>query len=197
MKLSVNWLSEWTTVDKSIDDLCDALTMAGLEVDGVEELGEGLEGVVIGRVEEREQHPNADKLSVCQVTDGEVTQTVVCGAPNVAAGQHVAYARPGATLPNGMTLKVAKLRGIESHGMLCSAAELALGEGADGIMVLADDAPLGQALVDYLKLNDHVIDIDLTPNRGDCLSVLGIAREVAVLTDQPAPQAIDINDMII
>ena len=190
MKLSVNWLSEWTKVDKSVEDLCDALTMAGLEVDGVETTGAGLGEVVVGRVEERAQHPNADKLSVCQVTDGTVTQTVVCGAPNVAAGQYVAYARPGATLPNGMTLKVAKLRGIESHGMLCSAAELALGDSADGIMVLSNEAPLGQSLVDYLQLDDQVIDIDLTPNRGDCLSVLGIAREVAILTGEPAPQAV-------
>ncbi|MGR8949632.1 MAG: phenylalanine--tRNA ligase subunit beta [Gammaproteobacteria bacterium] len=188
MKLSVNWLSQWTEHDGNIPALCDALTMAGLEVDGVETVGEGLTNVVVGQVESREQHPDADKLSVCQVFDGETTQTVVCGAPNVAAGQFVAYARPGAALPNGMKLKVAKLRGVESHGMLCSAAELGLGDSADGIMVLPQDAPVGTSLIDYLKLNDEIIDVDLTPNRGDCLSVLGIAREVALLRGQSKPE---------
>ena len=188
MKLSLNWLSEWTCVDRDVTALCELLTMAGLEVDGYEAVGEGLENVVIGHVERCEQHPNADKLSVCQVSDGEKVSTVVCGAPNAAAGLRVAYARPGAVLPNGMKLKVAKLRGVESHGMLCSAAELALGEGADGIIELPADAPLGISLIEYLKLDDHVIDIDLTPNRGDCLSVLGLAREVATLTGQKPPQ---------
>lgn len=187
MKLSLNWLSDWTSIDRDVPALCELLTMAGLEVDGYESVAEGLDGVVIGYVENREQHPNADKLSVCQVSDGEQTQTVVCGAPNAAAGLKVAYARPGAVLPNGMKLKVAKLRGVESHGMLCSAAELALGEGADGIIELPKDAPVGLSLIDYLKLDDHVVDVDLTPNRGDCLSILGVARELATLTGQTPP----------
>ncbi|MEM7468849.1 MAG: phenylalanine--tRNA ligase subunit beta, partial [Pseudomonadota bacterium] len=188
MKLSVNWLSKWTTIDREIPALCDLLTMAGLEVDGVESVAEGLSNVVVGHVDSREQHPNADKLSVCQVSDGENLSTVVCGAPNVAAGQQVAYARPGAVLPNGMKLKVAKLRGVESHGMLCSAAELGLGEGADGIIELPADAPTGTTLIDYLALDDHVIDVDLTPNRGDCLSILGVARELAALTGHATPE---------
>ena len=191
MKLSLNWLSDWTRIDRDVPALCELLTMAGLEVDGYESVADGLDGVVIGHVENREQHPNADKLSVCQVSDGEQVQTVVCGAPNAAAGLKVAYARPGAVLPNGMKLKVAKLRGVESHGMLCSAAELALGEGADGIIELPEDAPVGTSLIDYLQLDDHVVDVDLTPNRGDCLSVLGVARELATLTGQ-APPVIDV-----
>jgi phenylalanyl-tRNA synthetase beta chain len=188
MKVSLNWLSTWVPINLDVPSLCDLLTMAGLEVDGHEPAAASLENVVVGRVEACEQHPDADKLSVCQVSDGTGENfTVVCGAPNVAKDQTVAYARPGAVLPNGMKLKVAKLRGVESHGMLCSAAELGLGDAADGIITLPDAAPIGATLVDYLSLDDHIIDIDLTPNRGDCLSIVGVARELAALTQQSAP----------
>lgn len=188
MKVSLRWLSKWVPVDLEIQELCDLLTMAGLEVDGHESASVGLDKVIVGHVEACERHPNADKLSVCQVSAGSDGQfTVVCGAPNVAQGQRVAYARPGAVLPNGLKLKVAKLRGIESHGMLCSAAELNLGEGAEGIITLPADAPVGEDIVDYFGLDDHIIDIDLTPNRGDCLSIVGIARELAALTKQNEP----------
>ena len=155
--------------------------MAGLEVDGTEPAAGAFTDVVVARVESVEKHPDADKLSVCQVTDGSETLQIVCGAANVRAGLSVAFARVGAELPGDFRIKPAKLRGVASAGMLCSEKELGLAEQSDGIMELAADAPVGTALRDYLKLDDTIIDIDLTPNRGDCLSVAGIARELGTL----------------
>ena len=184
MKLSESWLREWIDPPLSSEALQEQLTMAGIEVKGVEGVASALDGVVVGDVVSVAGHPEADRLSVCEVSDGTDTVAVVCGAPNVRAGMKSAFARVGATLPGDLEIKKAKLRGVESHGMLCSAAELGLGEEADGIMDLDAGAAAGADLSTALALDDVSIDIDLTPNRGDCLSVLGVAREV-LLGAQP------------
>ena len=183
MKFSEAWLREWVTPPVATDELLEQLTMAGLEVDGAEPVAGAFSGVVVGRVESVAAHPNADKLSVCEVHDGVDTHQVVCGAPNVHAGMLTAYARVGAQLPGDFTIKQAKLRGVESHGMLCSAQELGIGDDHDGIMALPADEPVGADLREALALDDVTVDLDLTPNRGDCLSLRGLAREVAVLND--------------
>ncbi len=180
MKLSENWLREWVNPAIDTESLADQLTMAGLEVKAVEAAGVDLDKVVVGEVVSVESHPDADKLSLCQVSDGSATKPVICGASNVREGLKVAFAPVGATLP-GLNIKKAKLRGVESHGMLCSAVELKLAEDSDGILELPADAPVGVSIVEYLELNDNIIDIDLTPNRGDCLSLAGVAREVSAL----------------
>ncbi|MBZ0334060.1 phenylalanine--tRNA ligase subunit beta [Marinobacter sp. AL4B] len=181
MKFSEQWLREW--VNPSIDSqaLMDQITMAGLEVDGFEPVAGEFSGVIVGEVLSVEAHPDADKLRVCQVSNGEETVQVVCGAPNVREGLKVPFAEVGAVLPGNFKIKKAKLRGQPSQGMLCSESELTLSESHDGLMELPDDAPVGQSMVDYLKLNDIAIDVDLTPNRSDCLSIKGLAREVGVL----------------
>ncbi len=199
MKIAESWLRDWVDPDMSTEELAHQLTMLGHEVDGVDVQGAGLEGVVVAEVLAVAKHPDADRLSVCQVTNGEETLEIVCGAPNVVKGMKTPLATPGVKLPNGLKLRKSKIRGVVSNGMLCSAVELGLGEESDGIMALADDAPVGTALADYLHLPDAVFDLDLTPNRGDCFSVLGIARDVAALTGtelsefdmQPFPATID------
>ena len=186
MKFSEQWLREWVDPQVSTGELVEQLTMAGLEVDSVEPLGEGLQDLLVGEVVSVEAHPDADKLRVCRVSigQGEPLQ-VVCGAPNVRAGGRYPLVPVGATMPGGMKITKSKLRGVESHGMLCSARELGLSEEHEGLMVLPDDAFAGQRLADLLGLDDTVIDIDLTPNRGDCLGIEGIAREVGALTRSP------------
>ena len=183
MKIAESWLREWVDPDFTTEELAHQLTMLGHEVDGVESQGEGIADVVIAEVVAAEKHPDADKLTLCKVDDGsgEIVD-VVCGAPNVVAGMKTPLAKPGVKLPNGMKLRKAKIRGIVSNGMLCSAVELGLGDESDGIMHLPDDAKSGTALVDFLQLPDAAIDLELTPNRGDCFSVIGIARDVAALT---------------
>jgi phenylalanyl-tRNA synthetase beta chain len=155
------------------------LTTAGLEVDSVSVVADGLDGVVVGEIVSVEPHPQADRLRLCEVRDGDGTVSVVCGAPNARSGLKSAFARVGAVLPGGQRLKRAKIRGVESHGMLCSVVELGLGDDAAGILELPEDSPIGADLRDYLALDDHVLDIDLTPNRGDCFSIRGVAREAA------------------
>jgi len=183
MKIVESWLREWVDPDLDSKALEHQLTMLGLEVDGVDIEGKGLEGVIVAEVVDVEKHPDADRLSVCKVrAGGEDTIDVVCGAPNVTAGMKSPLAVPGVTLPNGIKLRKSKIRGVVSNGMLCSAIELGLGEESDGIIALADDAPAGMPLIEYLGLPDTVFDLDLTPNRGDCFSVLGVARDVAALT---------------
>ena len=193
MKFSEKWLREW--VNPAIDSaaLADQLTFLGLEVDALESARPGFEGVVVARVINVEKHPDADRLRVCSVDDGsDAPVQIVCGAPNVRAGMATVLARVGGTLPDGTQLKKARLRGIESFGMLCSAAELGLSEQRDGLMELPADAAVGQSLVDYLDLEDTVIDVDLTPDRGDCLSIRGIARDVCARNDMPLqPHEID------
>ncbi|MBF7051967.1 phenylalanine--tRNA ligase subunit beta [Halomonas sp. KAO] len=192
MKFSEHWLREWVSPQLATQALADQITMAGLEVDAVEPVAAAFEGVMVAEVVEKQQHPDADKLSVCRVDDGsgEPVQ-VVCGAPNVAAGQKVAFARVGAVLPDdakasGFKIKKAKLRGQESRGMICSASELGLEEETSpGILVLPADAPKGEDLRAWLGLDDCTIEVDLTPNRGDCLSLKGLAREVGVLNRLP------------
>ncbi len=181
MKLSEQWLREWVNPASDTQALVHQITMAGLEVDGVEPVAGQFSGVIIGEVTEIGPHPDADKLRICQVAGGEDRVQVVCGAPNVRAGMKVPFAVIGATLPGDFKIRKARLRGQTSNGMLCSEAELGLSESHDGLMELPDDAPVGADLADYLKLNDVTIDIDLTPNRADCLSIRGIAREVGVL----------------
>ena len=183
MKIAESWLREWVNPDFDTEALSHQLTMLGHEVDGVEYDGTGLADIVIAEVTSVNKHPDADKLSLCKVDDGSGELVdVVCGAPNVVAGMKTPFAKPGVKLPNGMTLRKAEIRGIVSNGMLCSAVELGLGDESDGIMSLPEDAKTGSALVDFLGLPDAVIDLDLTPNRGDCFSVLGIARDVSALS---------------
>ena len=183
MKIAESWLREWVNPDLDTEALSHQLTMLGHEVDGIEYEGAGIADVIIAEVAEVAKHPDADKLSLCKVNDGSGELIdVVCGAPNVFQGMKTPFAKPGVTLPNGMKLRKAKIRGVVSNGMLCSAAELGLGDESDGIMSLPQDAEVGASLVDFLKLPDAIIDLDLTPNRGDCFSVLGIARDVAALT---------------
>jgi len=183
MKFSEKWLREWVDPDINIDDLAHGLTMAGHEVDSVVAQGAGLEDIVIAEVLSFEKHPDADRLSVCQVNPGDGKPIeIVCGAPNLYAGMKTPLARPGTELPNGLKLRKSKIRGVVSNGMLCSAVELELGDESGGILELPSDAVAGQSLLEFLNLPDNVIALDLTPNRGDCFSVLGIARDVAAMT---------------
>ncbi|MFK3793516.1 phenylalanine--tRNA ligase subunit beta [Pseudomonas piscis] len=181
MKFSEQWLRGWVSPQVSRDELVARLSMAGLEVDSVTPAAGDFSGVVVGEVLSTEQHPDADKLRVCQVSNGAETFQVVCGAPNVRPGLKVPFAMIGAQLPGDFKIKKAKLRGVESNGMLCSQAELQIGEGNDGLMELPADAPVGEDIRAYLSLDDASIEVDLTPNRGDCLSLAGIAREVGAL----------------
>ncbi len=182
MKFSENWLRELVDIPVDRDTLMDRLTMAGLEVEGVEPLGAALDGVVVAEIVGCEPHPDADKLRVCQVAIGSGdTLTIVCGAPNARLGLKAPLATVGTTMPNGVMIKKATLRGVESNGMLCSAKELGIDADASGLMELPSDAPVGVALTGYLGLPDASIEIKLTPNRPDCLSVHGLARDAAAL----------------
>jgi phenylalanyl-tRNA synthetase beta chain len=182
MKFSEKWLREWVDPAVSTAELVEQLTMAGLEVDSVEPAGAGLESLLVGEVISVDKHPDADKLRVCQVHAGqEQPLQVVCGAPNVSVGGKYPLAPVGGRMPGGMKIKKSKLRGVESQGMLCSAQELGLSEDHDGLMELPAEAEAGQSLQDFLGLDDNIIELDLTPNRGDCLGIEGIAREVGTL----------------
>ncbi|MEM9623688.1 MAG: phenylalanine--tRNA ligase subunit beta, partial [Pseudomonadota bacterium] len=185
MKFSETWLREWVDPALAREALLEQLTMAGLEVDGVEPVGAEFSGVVVAEVSACEQHPNADKLTLCTVQDGQDTYQVICGAPNVRAGLVVAFARVGAVLPDNFKIKKAKLRGVESFGMLCSARELGLGDDHEGILELPESWAAGTDLREVMALSDVSVDLDLTPNRGDCLSLKGLAREVGVLNNLP------------
>ncbi|NMY84367.1 phenylalanine--tRNA ligase subunit beta [Pseudomonas sp. WS 5411] len=185
MKFSEQWLRGWVSPQVNRDELVARLSMAGLEVDSVTPAAGVFSGVVVGEVLSTEQHPDADKLRVCQVSNGAETFQVVCGAPNVRPGLKIPFAMIGAELPGDFKIKKAKLRGVESSGMLCSQAELQVGEGNDGLMELPADAPVGQDIRAYLDLEDASIEVDLTPNRGDCLSLAGLAREVGALYGVP------------
>ncbi len=182
MRIPLSWIRDYVEVDLTPEALAERLTLAGLEVSGVERLGEGIEGVVVGQILERGPHPNAERLSVCRVTDGKETYDIVCGATNMKAGDKVALARVGARLPGGFRIKKARIRGQASHGMMCSERELGLGDEHSGILILPPDAPLGEDLAAYLGLPETVLEVEITPNRPDCLSVLGVAREVAAVT---------------
>ncbi|GAB4592067.1 phenylalanine tRNA synthetase beta subunit [Edwardsiella tarda] len=201
MKFSELWLREWVNPAINSAALSEQITMAGLEVDGVEPVAGAFHGVVVGEVVECHQHPNADKLRVTKVNvGGERLLDIVCGAPNCRQGLRVAVATIGAVLPGDFKIKAAKLRGEPSEGMLCSFSELGISDDHNGIIELPADAPLGCDLRDYLKLDDNTIEISVTPNRADCLGILGIARDVAVLNDLPlalsaqAPVEVSIDD---
>ncbi|MGR3895867.1 phenylalanine--tRNA ligase subunit beta [Pseudomonas sp. 1176_21] len=185
MKFSEKWLRGWVNPQVSRDELVARLSMAGLEVDSVTPAAGQFSGIVVGEVLSTEQHPDADKLRVCQVSNGSETFQVVCGAPNVRPGLKIPFAMIGAELPGDFKIKKAKLRGVESNGMLCSAAELQISEENDGLLELAANAPVGQDIRVYLDLDDASIEVDLTPNRGDCLSLAGLAREVGALYGAP------------
>lgn len=184
MKVPFSWLREYVDLDLPVQELAHRLTMAGVEVGDIVQLG-GWKECLVGQVLDVRPHPNADSLTICRVSSGSGETEVVCGAPNVATGQRVCFARVGAYLFNTHsgkqeTLKAARIRGVVSEGMICSELELGLGEGQDGIMVLPDDAPLGMSLDQYL--GDTVFELEVTPNRLDCFSILGVAHEVAALT---------------
>lgn len=183
MRISEHWLREWVAFDDDVAALAHRLTMAGLEVDSIEPAAPAFTNVVVGEVVACEPHPNADRLRVCQVDDGSDTlKSVVCGAPNAAVGLKAPFAQIGAVLPGDFKIKAAKLRGVASEGMLCSGRELGVSDEAAGLWALPQDAPVGQSLRDWLGLDDSIIEVELTPNRSDCLGMVGIAREVAALT---------------
>ena len=183
MNVTLNWLKTYIDFDFSPSELADRLTMLGIEVESIKQLGAELEGVVVGKVISIKPHPNADKLVLCQVDTGAVEALqIVCGAPNVREGMLAPVATIGATLPIGLTIKRAKLRGETSHGMLCSEKELGRSEDAAGLMELATDIPAGTPLSAALGLDDIVFELEITPNRPDCLSLIGVAREIRAET---------------
>jgi phenylalanyl-tRNA synthetase beta chain len=182
MRVSLRWLRDYVDIDIEPKDLADRLTMAGLEVDSVEPFRPSFEGVVTAKILSVKPHPQSEKLHLCEVTTGDAVLPIVCGAPNVRAGQVVPLAKVGAVIPGGFAVKSSRIRGELSEGMLCSEDELGIGEDNTGILVLPDHLPLGQDLVEALGLGDTVFDIGVTPNRSDCLSIIGIAREIAALT---------------
>ncbi|WP_116810928.1 phenylalanine--tRNA ligase subunit beta [Steroidobacter cummioxidans] len=185
MKISLNWLRDWVDTGDDVPALAHALTMAGLEIEGIAAAGPQLPGVVVGEVTSVTKHPDAEKLNVCVVSTGTEEFQIVCGAPNVRVGMKAPLATIGAKLPNGIEIKRAKLRGVESSGMLCSAKELGINEEASGLYDLPAELQAGQALVSALTLDDTIFEVNLTPNRGDAMSVQGVAREVAAARGKP------------
>jgi len=186
MRFSESWLREWVDPEVDTRTLADQLTMAGLEVDTVEPAAPAFSGVLVGRVRTIEAHPNAEKLRLCRVNTGSgKTLPIICGAANVAEGMKVPVATVGARLPGDLAIKRTRLRGIESLGMICSAAELGLAEASDGILPLPAEAPVGEDLRAYLDLDDRCIELDLTPDRADCLSLAGVSREVGAINRCP------------
>ena len=184
MKILYQWLREFIETSLSPRELQEALTMAGVEVSSCRFLGAGLESVVTARILEMRPHPNAERLSLCRVTDGSSEYAIVCGARNMKAGDAVALARVGAKLPNGVEIRKAKIRGQISEGMLCSEQELRLAEESAGILVLDEGTLPGAPFAEAMGLSDWLLEVEITPNRGDCLSVLGVAREVASITGE-------------
>jgi phenylalanyl-tRNA synthetase beta chain len=193
MKVTLNWLKQYVDFNWSPEELTERLTMLGLEVEGVQKIAGAFEGIVVAQVITRDKHPNADKLSLCRVNDGKAERQIVCGAQNFKAGDKVPLILPGASLPlkpgekEPFTIKVGKIRGCESHGMLCSPQELGLPDQIDGLLILREDAQVGQPLAEYLGRSgaDVIFDLEVTPNRPDLNSVIGIAREVAAVTGNP------------
>ncbi|NJO12808.1 MAG: phenylalanine--tRNA ligase subunit beta [Gammaproteobacteria bacterium] len=183
MQISEAWLREWCNPPWNSRELAERLTMGGFEIEGRATAAPPFDNVVVGRVLESVRHPNADKLSLCTVTtDGSNRLSIVCGAPNARASLTVAVALPGAVLPGGVQIKLARVRDVESQGMLCSARELGMGEESDGILELPLELPLGKSVREALQLDDQILQVNVTPNRGDALSVRGLAREVAALS---------------
>ena len=179
MKFPESWLRQHVQTDAGHDALSACLTAIGLEVEDDAPIGAALTGVVVAEILSLEKHPEADRLNVCQVATGSGTVQIVCGAPNARAGLKAPLAQIGAELPGGFAIKAAKLRGIDSAGMLCSAKELGIDADASGLLELPADAPVGTALADYLGLPDARFELKLTPNRADCFSIRGIAFDLA------------------
>jgi phenylalanyl-tRNA synthetase beta chain len=185
MKFSVNWLREFVELPASVDELADLLTMAGVEIEAIEKRGANFDNVVVAQIKESAQHPNADRLSVCQVDDGSgQPRQIVCGAKNYKTGDKVPLALPGAVLVGGLKIKPSKLRGVESQGMLCSPSELGLSQDSDGLLILSPEAKIG-APIGSLFPDDTIFDVEITPNRGDLLSHFGLAREISAIVGQP------------
>jgi phenylalanyl-tRNA synthetase beta chain len=185
MKFSVNWLREFVDLPQDIDKLADLLTRAGVEIEAIEQRGANVDRVVVAQITASSAHPNADRLSVCEVNDGSgIKRQIVCGAKNYQVGDKVPLALPGAKLPNGLEIKKSRLRGVESEGMLCSPIELGLGEDASGLLILSPETKVGMALGQLFPA-DTILDVEITPNRGDLLSHYGLAREIAALLGTP------------
>ncbi len=192
MKVTLNWLKQYVQFDWSPEELAERLTMLGVEVEGMQKLGGEFDGIVVAQVVTKEKHPNADKLTVCRVNDGTTERQIVCGAQNFKAGDKVALILPGKSLPAKpgeapFTIKVGKIRGVESHGMMCSPQELGLPDPVEGLLILREDAQVGQPFAQYLGRSgsDVVYDLEVTPNRPDLNSAIGIAREIAAVTGHP------------
>src|SRR6201993_1556022 len=182
MKFSVNWLREFVDLPEDPEDIADLLTRAGVETTDIETRGAKIDNVIVSQINPSSRHPNADRLTVCEVDDGSGTKRqIVCGATNYKVGDKVPLALPGAKLPNGTEIRKSKLRGVESEGMLCSPIELGLGEDASGLLILSPDAKVGAPISDLFPA-DTILDVEITPNRGDLLSHFGLAREIAALT---------------
>src|SRR6266403_4267811 len=182
MKFSVNWLREFVDLPKNAEEIAELLTRAGVETENIETRGAKIDKVIVAQITASSQHPNADRLTVCEVDDGSGTKRqIVCGATNYKVGDKVPLALPGAVLPNGLQIRKSKLRGVESEGMLCSPIELGLGEDASGLLILSSDAKVGAPIADLFPA-DTILDVEITPNRGDLLSHFGLAREIAALT---------------
>jgi phenylalanyl-tRNA synthetase beta chain len=187
MKFSVNWLREFVDLPKNPADIAELLTRAGIEIKNIETRGANIENVVVSQITASSRHPNADRLTVCEVDDGSGTKRqIVCGATNYKIGDKVPLALPGAKLPNGTEIRKSILRGVESEGMLCSPIELGLGEDASGLLILSPDTKVGAPIADLFPA-DTILDVEITPNRGDLLSHFGLAREIAALTGAAAP----------
>src|SRR5436305_1991361 len=192
MKVTLNWLRQYVEFPWSPEELSERLTMLGIEVEGVQKISGEFEGIVVAQVITRDKHPNADKLSLCRVNDGKGERQIVCGAHNFKAGDKVPLILPGSTLPAKageppLTIKVGKIRGVESQGMMCSPQELGLPDQVDGLLILREDAKVGQPFAQFLgrSAGDVVYDLEITPNRPDLNSVIGIAREISALTGNP------------
>ncbi|NWF90697.1 MAG: phenylalanine--tRNA ligase subunit beta, partial [Ignavibacteriaceae bacterium] len=187
MKILLSWLKKYVNLDGiSVDEIAHKLTMAGLEVEDVRSEAALYKGLVVGLVKKKQKHPNADKLSLCTVFDGKADLQVICGAPNVQENQKVVFAPIGTIIPKGnIKIEKAKIRGIESYGMICSEAELELSDNHDGIIVLPEETPVGTFITDSLGLNDAIFEIGITPNRPDALSHIGVARELSALYSKP------------
>src|ERR1700704_1558124 len=192
MKVTLNWLKQYVEFDWPPELLAEHLTMIGIEVEGIEKVGGEFEGIVVAQVISRDKHPNADKLSLCRVSDGKGERQIVCGADNFKAGDKVPLILPGSSLPakaggQPFTIKVGKIRGVESHGMMCSPQELGLPDQVEGLLILREDARIGQPFAEYLGRSgsDVVFDLEITPNRPDLNSVIGIAREISARTGNP------------
>src|SRR5437667_7449780 len=184
MKFSINWLREFIDLPKDPEEIAELLTRAGIETKRIETRGANIEKVFVAQITASSRHPNADRLTVCEVDDGSGTKRqIVCGATNYKVGDKVPLALPGAKLPNGTEIRNSKLRGVESEGMLCSAIELGLGADASGLLILSPEAKMGAQIGDLFPA-DTILDVEITPNRGDLLSHFGLAREIAALTEK-------------